>query len=341
MSDPQGYDDIHDLLVRSEAPDMRFDLDGAVRQGKRVRAVRRVAVAVGGLAAVGAAAVAFGALGPSIGNDALPAGPSPSVTTTGRVSAELLDGRYAVEVIPGAGTDQPNVIFYKVDGAKRTRLAGSSAAPDVVSVGTGSGADGVMLGTAPATATGFMTATTDVKGGLTTDAAPLPGTDFQALAIRFDTAAEVDRYVTTYWLDESGSVHSGAGTILPSAAIPGAQERLFVDRENRQMGSIGSGGGSLTPLTRDPWLGTGEKSEIDGWTWRTTVLLPRGAHDVSYHWASGATPGKVTVLPLDGESVAVTGTATAPAASTGPTLDRVDYTDEAGTPQSVSAPATN
>lgn len=339
MSEHRDFDDIHDLLVRADAPEMHFDLDGAVRQGKRVRAVRRVAVAAGALAAVGAVALAFGALGSSIGNEALPAGPSPSVTTTGRVSAELLDGRYAVEVIPDATTNQPNVIFYRVDGGERTQLAGSSAAPTVVSVGTGSGAAGVMLGTAPATATAFLTATTN-GGGWTTDFAPLPGTDFQALAIRFDTPSEVDGYVTTYWLDESGRVHSGVGTILPSAAIPGTKQRVFADRENRQMGSIGSGGGSLSPLTREPWLSTGEKSEIDGWKWRTTVLLPRGAHDVTYNWAPGATPGQVDVLPLDDESVVVSGTAAAPATSSGPTLDRVDYIDAAGTPQSLSAPTT-
>ncbi len=341
MSDHREFDDIHDLLVRTAAPEMRFDLDLAVRQGKRVRAVRRVAVSVGALAAVGAVAFAFGALGPGIGTDALPAGPSPSVTTSGRVSAELLDGRYAIEVIPGAATDQPNVIFYKVDDGKRIQLAGSSASPDVVSVGTGSGADGVMLGTAPATATGFMTATSALTAGLTTDFAPLPGTDFQALAVRFDTPAEVDRYVTTYWLDESGRVHSGVGTILSSATIPGTQERLFVDRENRQMGSIHTGGGSLTPLTREPWLDTGEKSEIDGWKWRTTVLLPRGVHDVTFNWNSGTTPGKVYVLPLDDESVVVTGTAAAPASSSGPTLRSVDYTDAEGTTHSLSEPATD
>ncbi|MEO6020053.1 MAG: hypothetical protein ABIP45_07365, partial [Knoellia sp.] len=150
MSDP-----VLDLLAAPPSPSMSVDENAVYAGGRRRlrrRALRRTGFGLG--AAAAATAVAFAVVGSGVGGEALPAGPSPSASATSsqRVSASLFDGAWSVEVRPGAPADQPNVVFYKGSGATRHELAGSSADPTVISMGTGSGADGIMLGTAPASA---------------------------------------------------------------------------------------------------------------------------------------------------------------------------------------------
>ncbi len=333
MSDP-----ILELLAPPPSPSLRVDDEAVYAGGRRRvrrRALRRTAAGVAGV--VGAAAIAFAALGSGAGRDALPAGPSPSAGAAGRVSADVLDGRYAVEVVPDAPSGQPNVIFHSVKGGERQQLAGSDATPDVVSMGTGSGAEGVMLGTAPADATGFLTVTRDTSGtgGVRTDQQPLPGTDFQAVALDFDDPSGPESYLDTIWLDGEGVVHHATGAVIPSVPVPGSDERIFVARPMGQlMGVISSSGGSHRLLEQSGITvhGYGDKPDGGPWTWRSSALLATGATDVTFRWSPSYEGGAVSLLPLpDGSGTIATAVATAAAAPAGPSLLEVTWTDEAGT----------
>ena len=331
MSDP-----ILELLAAPPSPAMSVDEDAVHTGGRRRlrrRNLRRAGLGAGVAAA--AAAVAFAVVGGPVGGTALPAAPSPAAPSALRVSAPVLDGRYAVEVVPGAPADQPNVVFYKGSGSSRQRLAGSSATPDVVSLGTGSGAEGVMLGTAPADATAFLTVTRDgTKGGIRTDNQPLPGTDYQAIALTFDDPKEIDGYVDTIWTDADGRVRSATGEVLPSATIAGG-DTFFVARDSGVMGAFMSdgSGGSTKPLGRaaTTTMGYGEKPDGGDWTWRSITLLPRGAADVSFT-SDAMTVVSGTTLTLDATGEVVTWSdMSSPGDGPGPRVTQVTWTDEAGT----------
>ena len=334
MSDP-----ILELLAAPPNPSMRVDED-AVHAGGRRRVRRRAARrgTLGLMGVVGAAAIAFATLGGGVAGDALPAGPSPSQGSAGRVSADVLDGRYAVEVVPGAPSGQPNVIYYRkqTQTGAMIRLAGSDASPDVVSLGTGSGAEGVMLGTAPADATAFLTVTRDGGGGgVEGDQQPLPGTDYQAVALKFENPAETQGYLDTIWLDGDGVVHHATGEVIPSVPVPGSEDRIFVARPQGQlMGVIGAAGGSHRLLQQAGLtaLGYGEKLDDGDWTWRSSALLSADARDVAFRWSPSTRGEAVSLLELpDGSGVIATAAATAAATSDGPTLLEVTWTDKAGT----------
>ncbi|KGN40078.1 hypothetical protein [Knoellia aerolata] len=332
MSDP-----ILELLAAPPNPSMSVDEEAVHAGGRRRvrrRALRRTAVGVAGVA--GAAAFAFAALGTGADRDALPAGPSPSIGAAGRVSAEVLDGRYAVEVVPGAPSGQPNVVFYAVEGGRRQQLAGSDASPDVVSMGTGSGAEGVMLGTAPADATAFLTVTRDgsSRGGITTDHQPLPGTRYQAVALDFDVATDVDGYVNTIWIDDAGEVRSANGSLLPSVPIAGG-DRFFVARDAEVMGVFmaDGSGGSTRPLSsgESTTMGYGQKPDGGDWTWRSLSLLPAGAKDVAFEWDAQTVLGLTTVTLGPSGEVLAWANASSPASGPGPRVTSVSWTDEGGT----------
>lgn len=329
MSDP-----ILELLAAPPNPPMSVDED-AVHAGGRRRLRRRTLrrTGIGLVGVVGATAIAFSTLGSGVGGEALPAGPSPTIASGFRVSAELLEGRYAVEVVPDAPSGQPNVIFHSVTNGERQRLAGSDASPDVVSMGTGSGAEGVMLGTAPADAATFLTVTRDgTKGGIQTDQQPLPGTDYQAVALKFDDPKEVDSYVDTIWLDPDGRVHSANGQVLPSTKIADG-DTFFVARDSGVMGTFmaDGSGGSTRPLSGSATttMGYGLKEDGGDWTWTSVTLLPAGATDVSFTWANaGSTDETATFSPED--MTVAWASATAPGAGSGPSVTKVSWTDKDG-----------
>lgn len=332
MSDP-----ILELLAAPPNPPMSVDED-AVHAGGRRRLRRRTLrrTGIGLVGVVGATAIAFSTLGSGVGGEALPAGPSPTIASGFRVSAELLEGRYAVEVVPDAPSGQPNVIFHSVTNGERQRLAGSDASPDVVSMGTGSGAEGVMLGTAPAVATAFLTIVRDGSGsgGQQWDDQPLPGTDYQAVALRFDDPKDVDSYVDTVWTNADGEVRSATGLLLPSVSIGGG-DRFFVARDANVMGVFvaDGSGGSTRPLSKEATttMGYGEKPDGGDWTWRSITLLPRGATDVSFTSdAMTVVAGTTLTLTATGEVVTWSDTSS-PGNGPGPRVTKVSWTDEAGT----------
>ncbi|KRE42104.1 hypothetical protein [Knoellia sp. Soil729] len=332
MSDP-----ILDLLAAPPTPSMSIDersVHAGGRRRLRRRTMRRTGFGLG--AAAAAAAVAFATIGTGVGGEALPAGPptSSSSASDQRVSAALFDGAWSVEVRPGAPADQPNIVFYKGSGATRQQLAGSSASADVVSMGTGSGAEGVMLGTAPADADQFLTITRDgFKGGVSQDTQPLPGTDFQAVALKFDEPGQTENYVDTIWTNAADEVRSANGTMLPTVPIAGG-DRFFISRESGVMGVFMAGGrgGSTRPLSRKATttMGYGERPDNGAWAWTSATLLPEGARDVSFTWAHAQTHTKVTVKSLGTGEVAY-GQATAPGTDSGPLVTKVTWTDKAGT----------
>jgi hypothetical protein len=330
MSDP-----ILELLAAPPSPIMAVD-ESAVHAGGRRRlrrrTLRRTGIGVAGL--VGAAAIAFGTLGAGPGGEALPAGPSPTTSSTFSAVADVLDGRYAVKVVPGAPSGQPNVVFYAVRDGKRQQLAGSDASPDVVSLGTGSGADGVMLGTAPADATAFLTITRDgTQGGIQTDHQPLPGTAYQAVALKFDDPKEVDAYVDTFWTNSLSEVRTARGSLLASVPTNDG-DRFFLAREASTMGVFmaDGSGGSTRPLTTgdSTTMGYGQKTDGGEWSWKSVTQLPKGSRDVSFEWADASRTTDVTTGSLGTAEVAFA-SATAPAAGSGPTVTSVSWTDTAGT----------
>lgn len=333
MSDP-----ILDLLAAPPSPALSVDEQAVYAGGRRRlrrRTLRRTGMGVVGV--VGAAAIAFGALGAGIDNDALPSGPSPSASSSAHVSAELFDGTYAVEVIPGAPADQPNVKFYRVENGKRTYLAGSSVTSDVVSLGTGSGADGVMLGTAPADLAKSLTIAPGAKGGMRQDEALLPGTDYKAYALTFDDPSDVEKYTGTIWMDDTGSgvVRDAMGNRLPSVTVAG-RDTFFVAREAGVMGAFNPEGGWTKPLASgglSTTMGTGKKGPSGGsWTWRSVTLLPAGARDVAFTWVNDDYHSQVNLETLpDGEGVVATSDATGPGSGTGPLVTSVTWLDKAGT----------
>ncbi|GGB72616.1 hypothetical protein N798_11485 [Knoellia flava TL1] len=330
MSDP-----ILELLAAPPSPAMSVDEDAVHTGGRRRlrrRNLRRAGVGAG--AAVAAAAIAFTTLGSGLGGEALPAGPSTSVDAGRRVSAALFDGDWSVEVRPGAPADQPNVMFYKGSGTSRQQLAGSSADATVVSMGTGTGADGVMLGTAPADAEQFLTVTRDgTTGGVEQDTKPLPGTDYQAIALRFEVPAQTENYVDTFWTNAVDEVRSARGELLPSVPTNDG-DRFFLAREAGTMGVFmaDGSGGSTRPLTtgESTTMGYGQKPDGGAWSWSSVTLLPEGARDVRLEWANASRTTDVTVRSLGTAEVAFA-KASGPGAGSGPIVTTVSWTDTAGT----------
>ncbi|GAA4120471.1 hypothetical protein GCM10022415_22140 [Knoellia locipacati] len=330
MSDP-----ILELLAAPPSPALSVD-ENAVHTGGRRRLRRRNLrrAGLGAGAAVAAAAIAFTPLGSGLGGEALPAGPSTSVDAGRRVSAALFDGDWSVEVRPGAPADQPNIMFYKGSGTSRQQLAGSSADATVVSLGTGSGAEGVMLGTAPADATAFLTITRDgTHGGIETDQQPLPGTAYQAVALKFDDPKEVDSYVDTIWTNADDEVRTATGSLLPSVPTNDG-DRFFVAQDASTIGVFmaDGSGGSTRPLTtgESTTMGYGQKPDDGEWSWSSVTLLPEGARDVRLEWANATRTTDVTVRSLGSAEVAFA-EASAPGAGAGPSVTAVSWTDAAGT----------
>lgn len=333
MSDP-----ILDLLAAPPSPSLSVD-ENAVYAGGRRRLRRRTLrrTGIGAVGVVGAAAVAFGALGQGVDREALPAGPSPSTSSSTSVTATLLDGRYAVEVLPGAGQDQPNVIFHAIENGTKVRLAASSATSDVVSLGAGSGADGVMLGTAPAGAT-MLQPVTERGGGLSLDQQPLPGTSYQAVALSFENPADVATYVDMVWVNAAGEVRDANGTRLPGTRLS-ATDTFFVLEQAGEMGVFTVDGARTKPLGQEltTTLGYGGKPEGGDWSWHSVTVLPDGSRDVSFEWADAeGRASDVTLRQVAGKVVAWAD-ASAPGTSTGPRVTSVTWTDTEGTRHTEAA----
>lgn len=328
MSDP-----VLELLAAPPSPSLSVD-EHAVYAGGRRRLRRRTLrrTGIGVVSIAGVAAIAFGTLGSGVKNDTLPAGPSPSASSAARVSAELLDGRYAVEVVPVAGKDQPNVIFYSIANGKRTELSGSSANPNVISLGSGIDADGVMLGIAPASATKFTTATGSAKGGMSMDQQPLPGTEYQAIALDFENAADVHEYLDTTWMNSAGEVHAANGKLLQTVTIAGNQT-FFVNVYSSRIGVFTSDGSIQVPLKRGPstTMGYGKKDVGGTWLWRSVSLLPVGSRDVKFTWSDADYTSEVFMHTLsDTKEVVALSDATGNLAKA-PKVTVVAWTDAAGT----------
>lgn len=332
MSDP-----VLELLAAPPSPSMSIDENAVYAGGRRRvrrRALRRTGFGLG--AAAAATAVAFALVGPGVGGDALPADRPSQVEGAGKaVSALVLDGHYAVEVIPGAPADQPNVKFYSVKDGKRSLLAGSSADATVVSLGTGSGAEGVMLGTAPADLAKSLTIAPGAKGGSQQDEAPLPGTDYKAYALKFDNPADVETYQGTIWMGDTDSavVRDAMGNRLPSTKI-GATDTFFMDRANKVMGVFTPDGGSTKPLADDPvqTLQYGQKPDGYAWSMTTVALLPLGVTDASFTWTGAIKEGGVSTIsdPALNASIAW-GSVSGSSTGSGPSVTKVTWTDRAGT----------
>ena len=328
MSDP-----ILDLLAAPPSPPLSVDED-AVRVGGRRRLRRRAvgrAVGVSGLLAASALAVAT--LGSGLGNRPLPpAGGSSTTQSTTVTSAELFDGAYAVEIVPGVASGPSTVNFYTVVQGKRTRVDTARASADGVVMR--SAGDGVLLGVAPARMSRSLSISPDAKDGSQGDQAALLGTDYQAVALKFDRPDDVATYKDTVWMDATGpsAVRDSRGTEVPSVALT-ATDTFFIAREAKTMGVFTADGGSLKPIptgSGSTTFGYGQKEGDVPWQWRTVTVLPKGARSIDFTWSrtDAHSPVSLHTLPGTGEVVA-----TADATSTGelsPLVTRVSWTDSAG-----------
>ncbi len=328
MSDP-----ILELLAAPPNPTMSVDETAVYAGGRRRlrrRTLRRTAVGVVGV--VGVAAIAFGALGAGVDNDALPATPSPSI----RTSAELFDGQFAVGTSDLGGST--SITFSSLVNGSFKLFGATEPVPNAVwffpkdagSTPRDMG-DGVILGTAPANATAFLTYGVWDQGASTMDRQPIPGTDYQAVAIDYEDFQDINGYVTTYWRDDRATVRDGAGVIMPSGQIPGSTDVAFVDRTQGQLGIFGSEGtSSLRPLSAVGPVVTGDQDDKGTWNVRATAVLPVGAHNPSFTWKIG-TGAAATVVALGQAGVVASATAEAPGSSAFPAVTSVAWTDAAGT----------
>lgn len=301
MSDLNRFDDIHDLLVRADAPEMHFDLERTLRQGRRVRARRRLAAIGGGLAAVSAVTIAFAALGPLPGDDALPAGRSDS-QATGTSSVELLDYRYAVEVKPM--TDgRLRVTSYAVDAGKRTRLDTWTARAGALSLAPRDVADGVRFAVAPDSARYFIPlGGADAPMRMPGIGVPIPGTDHQAVAFR-GSGVPNEELSGVIWTDDKGA-YDVTGRRLPSLIDPMTEEVLVADPEHHlflRQGPDGFFGGDFAAGST-PWMSgdydtRANRIQVLG---ATFAIPTRGsaAQDIAVTWNNGtSTPATVLGTP--------------------------------------------
>ena len=231
MSDP-----ILELLAAPPNPPMSVD-EYAVHAGGRRRLRRRTLrrTGIGVVGVVGAAAIAFGTLGADVDNDALPAGPSPTSVVGSRASADVLDGRYAVEVVPNAPSGQPNVIFYAIKDGRRQQLAGSDASPGRRLDGDRRRRRRRHARARPPPPRPIPHHHPDDRGQWVASrwtGSRCPGTDFQAVAIDFETARDPTATSTPSGSTPRAIVRHANGTLIPSVLVPGTQDRLFVDQES-------------------------------------------------------------------------------------------------------------
>ena len=192
-----------------------------------------------------------------------------------------------------------------------------------------------MLGTAPADATAFLTVTRADSGlgAQHWDQQPLPGTEYQAVALQFDDPKNVDAYVDTIWTNSLGEVHSARGELLPSVPTNDG-DQFFLAREAGTMGVFmaDGSGGSTRPLTSGDSTTMGYGTKVDGadWAWNSVTVLPEGARAVGFEWAHAARTTQVTVRSLGTAEVAFA-SASAPGSGPSPTVTKVSWTDKAGT----------
>ena len=270
--------------------DLGIDPGEVMAAGTRL--VRRRRATRGGAALVTAGVLAlagWGALGaPAPGGQALPAGEaSPSVSASARVNAafptDVGGVRYVVEVDrrPGA---QPNVRYLAEKAGSRTQVGGAQVdltRATTTPVGSGTGAERVLLGLLPAHATAsFMMQKEGSTGGLRTEVQPLPGTAWQAVMYTFDSPSfGPTSYETTYWSDAAGVVRDGMGEVVPTGRLSGGAV-VFVDTARSALGVFDDGQTALADRRPDPRrlrllsVGRGQDGTM---AVRDVALLPPGA----------------------------------------------------------------
>ncbi|EAQ00005.1 hypothetical protein JNB_07539 [Janibacter sp. HTCC2649] len=294
MSDHE-YDDIHDLLVRAPAPDLTYDLSATLATGRRVRRRRRLAAVSGGVAALAAVAIAFGAFGPLPGGNTQPAGPG-----TGSSSTEILDYRYAVEIGP-SGAGRPAIItVFSVDAGKRTRIDRWTAKPGVITEAPKEIAPGILLLVAPARARTFTLVTESDVIRAIADPKPLVGTDYQVVTFALPTDTKAATPSDIIWTDATGAFDQ-AGKALPSVVNPTTGEVLVLDTQRRLIMSQRPDGGSGSdyPAGSTPWTGDNfdTRSSSIQFLSATLVIPTQGltAKDVTVRWNNGISTNATTL----------------------------------------------
>jgi hypothetical protein len=315
--------------------DLDIDLASVIHDGTRVVRRRRVAGATAGLAAAALVVAGGWAAISGLGKDnALPAGPSPSVTAPANAWTTVtldnlvgqLDGTPASRVGPAKlavsynphPVDEVNLRYEEVaaDGT-RTPINGATVDlamhPLETSWTTAKNWNGrIIVGVMPKATREFQVITpVDPKGGhaSTSTSADLPGTDLKAFAVFFaePDASQVTDVVS--WLQD-GRVIDPTGEEVPAVQIRSGRdgsEASTVFLTGTSLGSFGSIGTSRIDL-KDvsagdyPALfqGRGGEQPSDPVTGLFALVVPAGAQNVTTT-TSGMTPDSVPQVRTLGE----------------------------------------
>ncbi|GAA1232144.1 hypothetical protein [Oryzihumus leptocrescens] len=264
-------DDLRAALSGATAPSaLSFDPDAVLRQGRRTVHTRRAIRAC----VVGLVTLAVAATGVAVATRdqarPRPAGPARSTTPAGlRPSATLGWGtdRFGVDYLTRDGLGGYDIRVYRLKNGVREQLGawGGSGSP-AASVLFGPGAAGVdgtvvHVGVAPSGISGlrpFFSAGDQAPADPArweVRTAPLGGTGFEAVAVRFTSTADVQHLAGFDYTGVDGSlkVTGGVetGTVAPVTLLTGDEAALWADEYGSTWGIHAAGVTRADDLPKD------------------------------------------------------------------------------------------
>ena len=313
--------------------DHYLDVDPATTLHDGTRVVRRrrlLATAVTSVLALVLGIAGWAALSGSVDRaQQLPATPPPSAT--GTVSATLwLDDGSAVGVSLDTGTGAVGLVRTAENGVL------DRATPRVASLGRPSVTYAtvvrdplVVAGVMPAGATGLLPQWQGVDGPSSSAVADLPGTQYQAFALRAEQPARDGRLMDMYW-QESDGVHAVNRGTLPSTVLD--DTLVFLDAPNGTLGVRTGATTSVTPTGADTAAGRPPHGGmISGDGVQTFVaVVPGTVEDVSVRTTPDATLLSSATSELsEGVGTAIVVTVRVPGSETGGVAE-LTWTDGTG-----------
>ena len=286
-------DDVLDLLEQAPAPPMSIDPYEAVLGGRRRLGRRRVGFAVAAVAAVAVVVAVATQLPGAAPSRPVPAGPT-TVNGSPTTTAALLEfggERYEVRVVPQPG-DPLELSFRKLSGdpaATSWSLIGGVSGTglgDDLTYGTDPDGGDVILGVVSSGARSVSAFFGGAEVNTESRRKALPGTAYDAFAIRLHAPATTKDLWFLMWTDAKGHHHTTDGASTRSAVFSISRTDdpvvLWGDRERGAWGLTGGGLSASREGIKTPevqfaaWpAGPGES----GWA-GAYGLLPAGARDI-------------------------------------------------------------
>ncbi|MBR7743853.1 hypothetical protein KC207_11180 [Phycicoccus sp. BSK3Z-2] len=293
--------------------DRYVDVDSGSVLGDGVRVVRRRRLVAAAVTSVLALVVGIGgwtALSGTVDRaQVVPATPEPTATGTVTAPVQVDDGS-TVDVSFDPATGAVELVRTAENGVV------DRATPRVATLGRPSATWAtvvrdplVVAGVLPADAVDVVPRWQGVGGGSSTATADLPGTTYQAFAIRAESPSRDASLVDLYWRQGATTYTAGSGT-LPTAVVDDTV--VFVDAAAGVLG-VGSGGTTaLTPTGPDtragepPYGGLTTDGPDGGGLETFAAVLPGRVDDVVVRATPEATllSNDTVVLP-DGAGTAV------------------------------------